>query len=130
MSISKRLKELREQKGLSVADLADAAGVSRPYIWQIESGRRGNPSADKIQKIATALGVTIADLLGLERGLPEATLKKLPASLKAFLKGRGKALGVQAEDVEMLKGIHFRGRRPKTPEDWELIFSFLKRILG
>lgn len=130
MSISKRLKELRELRGLKVAELADAAGVSKPYIWQIESGRRANPSADKLQKIAAALGVTIADLLGHERGLPESVLQELPASLKTFMKGRGKKLGVEGEDVEMLKGVHYRGRRPETSEDWELIYLFLQRILG
>jgi hypothetical protein len=39
-------------------------------------------------------------------------------------------VGLRQEDIEMLKGIHFRGRRPKKAEDWELIFLLLKRILG
>jgi len=39
-------------------------------------------------------------------------------------------LGVRREDVEMLKQIHYRGQRPGTLEDWELIFLFIRRILG
>jgi transcriptional regulator with XRE-family HTH domain len=109
MHVSALLKELRVARGLSVAELAEAAAVSSPYIWQIESGRRQNPSGEKLQRLATALGVTIADLI---------------------VKGRGKRLDVRREDVEMLKHVHFRGRRPDSQEDWELVFLFLKRILG
>lgn len=130
MPISQRLKELRQERDMSVADLAETSDVSRPYIWQIESGRRQNPGAEKLQKLSSALGVTIADLIGSAQGIPEEALEEVPASLKAFVRGRGKKHGVRREDVEMMKGIHFRGRRPKKQEDWELIFLFLKRILG
>ena len=130
MSICQQLKELRLERGLSVAELADEAHVSPPYIWQIEGGRRQNPGAEKLQKLATALGVTIAELIGSSQGIPSEALEEAPSSLKAFVRARGKKLGVQKEDVEMLKQIHFRGRRPRNKEDWELIFLFLKRILG
>lgn len=130
MGVSERLKELRLERELSVAELAESAGVSSPYIWQIESGRRQNPSGDKLQKLATALGVTIADLIGSVEGIPSEALEEAPASLREFVRRRGKALAVQREDVEMLKHVHFRGRRPSQQEDWELIFLFLRRILG
>ena len=130
MRVSERLKQLRLDKGLSVADLAEQAGVSKPYIWQIESGRRQNPSGEKLQKLATALGVTIADLIGNPEGIPSGTLEEAPESLRLFVRDRGKKLGVRREDVEMLKHVHYRGKRPDTSADWELIFLFLRRILG
>jgi len=129
VSVSERLKRLRQEKNLSVADLAERAGVSKPYIWQIECGRRQNPSGDKLQKLASALGVTIADLIGAPAGIPEEALGEAPESLREFAKRRGKALGVRREDVEMLKYVHYRGKRPETVEDWELILLFLRRIL-
>jgi transcriptional regulator with XRE-family HTH domain len=129
VSISQRLKQLRDKKGLSVAELSAAAGVSKPYIWQIESGRRQNPSADKLQKLAAALGTTVADLIGAPAGIPEEALGEAPESLREFAKRRGKRLGLRREDVVMLKHVHYRGKRPDTPEDWELVFLFLRRIL-
>jgi transcriptional regulator with XRE-family HTH domain len=39
-------------------DLADAVGVSRPYIASIESGR-ANPSLAVVERIATALGLEL-----------------------------------------------------------------------
>jgi len=130
MAVGDRLKNLRKEKSLSVARLGELSGVSRPYIAQIESGRRQNPSGEKLQMLATALGVTIADLLGSKEGIPSELLEEIPASLREFVRRGGKKLGIQREDVEMLKHVHFRGRRPESPEDWELIFSFLRRILG
>ena len=130
MSIAARLKGFREQRGLSVAKLSDLAGVSKPYIWQIESGRRQNPSGEKLQRLATALGVTIADLIGTPQGIEEEVLQEVPEPLRKLVARKGRSLGMRREDVEMLKGVHFRGRRPETPEDWELIYLFLKRILG
>ena len=81
-------------------------------------------------RLASALGTTVADLMGAPAGIEEEALESVPDSLRKFVKKRGKVLGVRREDVEMLKQIHYRGRRPGTPEDWELIFLFIKRILG
>ena len=39
-------------------ELAERSGVSSAYIWQIENGRRPNPSSEVAMKLAAALGVT------------------------------------------------------------------------
>jgi len=62
MSLGRRLRELREQTGISQNDLADQIDVERSYISQIESGRR-NPSIDVQKKLAQVLGTTLDDLL-------------------------------------------------------------------
>jgi len=127
--ISKRLKDLRTERGLSVAELASRSGVSQPYIWQIESGRRKNPGSESLQKLAKALGVSVNDLLSAPATVQQADLESLPASLQEFTKKRGKALGVRREDLDMLRHISYRGRRPQNVDEWELIFLFLRRIL-
>lgn len=43
---------------LSQADLAIRAKVTAPYIWRLESGRAKRPSADHLERIASALGLT------------------------------------------------------------------------
>lgn len=52
----------REFRAMSARGLADAAGLSQPYLSQIESGKRDG-SVDTLKKIAAALGVTIDDLV-------------------------------------------------------------------
>jgi hypothetical protein len=36
---------------------------------------------------------------------------------------------VPAEDVEMLLRIRYRGRQPRTPEDWALLYDFTRRLV-
>lgn len=130
MTIGKRLKTLREARGLSVQALAEASGVSAPYLWQIENGRKSNPSGQALRRLATALGTTVAELLGEPLEIPEKTVSSLPPALRRLVRRRGKALDMRQEDVEMLRRVHFRGRLPASEEDWELVFLFLKRLLG
>jgi len=130
MPLKKKLKGLRKAKGLSVAELAEQSGVSPPYIWQIEGGKRKNPSGEVLNKLASALGTTVGDLLGTSLDIPEASLTEAPPSLRRLAKKKATALDLRQEDVEMLKNIHYRGKRASKEEDWELIFLFLKRILG
>lgn len=57
----KRVRELRKEMRFSQERLAKIAGLDRSYLGGIEQGRR-NPSLKNIVAIATALGVTPADL--------------------------------------------------------------------
>jgi len=58
--IGQRIKELREAQGMSQKDLSYAADLDRSYIASVENGQR-NISIVNIEKIATALGVTIKE---------------------------------------------------------------------
>ena len=61
--LADNVKSCRNRLGLSQEDLADAAGLHRTYISGIERGIR-NPSISIVAKLAKALGVEPADLLG------------------------------------------------------------------
>lgn len=56
------LKSLRETRKLQKKQLAQKAGVSRPYLTQLESGQKDNPSDDIIERLAVALDVPSATL--------------------------------------------------------------------
>lgn len=62
VEIGKKLKELREKKGLTVLQLSYAAKVSSNYIHRIEQKNK-NVSIKTLYKLSTALGVHITDLL-------------------------------------------------------------------
>jgi transcriptional regulator with XRE-family HTH domain len=64
--IGERIKKLRQQKGYTLEILADLADSSKSYIWEIENKNPLRPSAEKLQKIAIALEVTTAYLMGEE----------------------------------------------------------------
>jgi transcriptional regulator with XRE-family HTH domain len=51
------IRDLRQTAKISLRQLADRAGVSNPYLSQIENGLR-KPSAEVLQQIASALRVS------------------------------------------------------------------------
>ena len=61
--LSKNLKKLREQKGLSQDRLAKLADVANNTIIKIEQGENINPTLDTLKKMAKALDVSVDDLI-------------------------------------------------------------------
>ncbi len=58
--VGKRVKQLRNQLGISQEELADLAGLDRTYITSVECGKR-NISIVNIEKLAIALKVTLKE---------------------------------------------------------------------
>lgn len=61
------IREQRRDASLSMRKLAEAAGVSNPYLSQIERGLR-KPSADILQQLARALSIS-AETLYVRAGI-------------------------------------------------------------
>jgi transcriptional regulator with XRE-family HTH domain len=66
-NLGEYLREQRRTARLSLRQLADAAGVSNPYLSQIERGLR-KPSADILQQLAKALRIS-AETLYVQAGM-------------------------------------------------------------
>jgi len=66
-SLGDYLREQRESSRLSLRQLAEQAGVSNPYLSQIELGLR-RPSAEVLQQLAKALRIS-AEQLYLRAGI-------------------------------------------------------------
>lgn len=58
-----KIRALRREHGYTLEQLAERAGSSKSYIWELENRAPPRPSADLLARIATALGVTIEYLL-------------------------------------------------------------------
>lgn len=58
----RRIKELREARGLSQEKLAQRADISRQMIVNLESGAIGTTTTDTLAKIALALGVSTSEI--------------------------------------------------------------------
>jgi len=61
--IGKRIKQLRIEKGVSLSDLAEQAGVAKSYLSSIERDIQRNPSIQFLEKIAQVLHVNLDTLL-------------------------------------------------------------------
>jgi transcriptional regulator with XRE-family HTH domain len=69
-TIGEFIREQREQAQVSVRQLARLAGVSNPYLSQIERGLR-KPSAEILQQIAKGLAIS-AEQLYMRAGILES----------------------------------------------------------
>jgi transcriptional regulator with XRE-family HTH domain len=57
-----RLREVRQARGMTQADLAAAATVTETYITRLEAGKAA-PGIDLVGRLAKGLSTTVADLL-------------------------------------------------------------------
>ncbi|CAH1207662.1 MULTISPECIES: helix-turn-helix domain-containing protein [Paenibacillus] len=61
--IGKRVQQLRKEKGLSLTELAERAGVAKSYISSLERDIQKNPSIQFLEKIAAVLKVPVDRLI-------------------------------------------------------------------
>ncbi len=123
--LGQTMRALRDERGLTLSELARQAGISKAYLSQIETGQVESPSAKTLFNIASSLGTTVAALLG--EALPaNATEVRICESLREF------AEDAQLEDheVNMLAQIRYRGRQPQSVEDWRFLYESIKRSIG
>jgi transcriptional regulator with XRE-family HTH domain len=74
------IREQRTSAQLSLRTLASRAGISNPYLSQIERGLR-RPSADILQRVANALRIS-AESLYVQAGM----LEERPAALDEHIR--------------------------------------------
>lgn len=76
--IASYLKQLRKQSSKGVSQVCLEAGISTPYLYQIEDGRR-NPSAKILSKLAHVYKVRPEELLREADLIPDAVIVSMPA---------------------------------------------------
>jgi transcriptional regulator with XRE-family HTH domain len=119
--IGKRVREERGKAGLSLAQLAAAAGVTKTYLVRLEK-QTGNPSVEIVAQIADALDLTVADLLGSPVIRYVGDDADIPSSLRAF----AEEANLSTPDVTMLASIRWRDNdRPTTSERWRYVHQSL-----
>jgi len=85
MEFGRQIKRLRESRGYSLRQLAIKSGVSFGQISKIESGVRGIPKPETIEKLAKGLGVSYDYLMELA-GYVESEKPVRPVELTEFLR--------------------------------------------
>lgn len=82
--IGRFIREQRKLAELSVRRLADMAGVSNPYLSQIERGLR-KPSAEILQQLARALELS-AETMYVQAGILDAEHRPEPPTLESAIR--------------------------------------------
>ena len=65
MLIGDNIRRFRKERGITQKKLGELCGIAEPNIRKYENGKQ-NPKLETLEKIASALGVTAFDLMGIE----------------------------------------------------------------
>jgi len=121
-----RLRRERDKAAMSLAQLADATGISKPYLVRLEN-EPSNPSLQVLRRLADALDVTVADLLGGPRYRLDDDELHVPALLHAF----ADEAGLSTPEIRTLASIKFRkGDEPRSTKRWAYIYESLRLSKG
>ncbi|MPM57321.1 hypothetical protein SDC9_104143 [bioreactor metagenome] len=129
-----KIKELREQLGITSQELAEQANVSQPYISQIENDRR-QPSYNTLQAIAYALNTSIDYFLGSGSAAASLSQSDRPVAAPAFAYQQKAPAGYIAREtinlnslVDYALAIDNASRAGVTPQELYDAVEALKKL--
>jgi transcriptional regulator with XRE-family HTH domain len=70
VALGRAVRAIREQRGISQVELAEASGFRQSWISSVEHGRR-NPSWNNVVRLAAGLGVRPSALVKRAEGLAD-----------------------------------------------------------
>ena len=126
--LGQTIRSLRLGKGWSLSDLAEQSGVSKAYISDLENGNAGKPNIQYVYSVATALDVTLDELLGESKPKSQRAEKRKSEDLPPGLLELQQELDLTTEDVELLADMNFRGHRPRDKEGWRFLLEALRMV--
>ncbi len=100
--LTRKLKE----KGLSQSQLAYYSSISDAHVSRLSKEERGLPKIDTLIKIASALKMSLQEMLK-ELGYLNPPIEKLVQNLQSYLKSDAKPEDISADEVEMLASFSF-----------------------
>jgi transcriptional regulator with XRE-family HTH domain len=102
--VGERLRAARRERGLSIGALAEAAGVGKGSLSEIENGIR-NPTLSTLYSVAGTLGIPLATLIADQAGA-RVTAPGVEARLLDVTHGGGQTVEVYRLRIE--PGVHYR----------------------
>jgi len=122
MMIGPRLRQLRDQKGLSQGDIENSSGLLRCYISRVENGYTV-PSLETLERFAAALDVPLYKLFIAGEGAPSTPHLTPRKSLEELVEEGGEA-GNDARFLLKLKTLFTRiGQRER-----EVLLTLAKKL--
>lgn len=106
--VGKRLKELREERGLSLSELAARSGVAKSYLSNIERDKMTNPSLEILTKISAVLDITPQNLISLDKDIEE---DKVQADLERLALKEGINQAQLKEYKDLIEFIKWRSSK-------------------
>jgi transcriptional regulator with XRE-family HTH domain len=122
MLIGTRLRQLREQKGMSQGDIEERTGLLRCYVSRVENGHTV-PSLETLERFAGVLDVPLYQLFFSGEEAPP-TPSLTPRSTLEEITGDNGNNGLDAQFLLKLKNLLTRLPEP----DRDVLLSLAKRL--
>lgn len=114
MSLGETIRNVRKSKGFSIMKIKELTGLSKSTISDLENDK-SSPTADTLQKIATALGVPVEDffkeyepIISKEADDKSIENETINPKLKPIIDSLDRAGDLQDEDIEEIgKQVEF-----------------------
>ena len=127
MKLHERLRAIRKHNGLTLRELSLAAGLSVPFLSNIENDA-ANPSIDTLRKLANAYKMSFPRLFAGVDNMGQTHWAKWPQGFAEFLNDPDYLDDVPDDWREFLLDLNYKGKRPETKRDWEHVHLTLSRI--
>jgi transcriptional regulator with XRE-family HTH domain len=127
-AVGPRLRALRKQRGLTLADLSMATGTSESTLSRLESGGR-RPTLELLLPLARVYGVPLDDLVGAPRtGDPRIHLQPIHRHGMTFIPLTRRAGGVQAFKILIPGRPEPADPTPQTHGGYEWVYILNGRL--
>ncbi len=124
VQLKDRLREIRQKRGVTLLQVAEAVKLSVSYLSDLERGR-AKPSLDTLERLAVYYEMSVADLVSGIEGWGTHSSEGLAPGLMALLEKKE----IDERIAQDLNRIELRGKRPQTEEEWRTLYQNLKFIM-
>ena len=134
-SIGQRLQYVRANKGLTLDQLAERAGISKSFLWEVEHDNSGI-SGEKLLRVANVLSASLEFLL---RGEPSPEnyqgppAVEIPRELSDVAEELGlthkKTLALLEVERSIIARRSTKSHSRKSKEDWRKLYNGVKPFL-
>lgn len=129
-----RIRKIREKKGLTQERLAEACGISKGFLSDVENNNR-NISSQKLLNVANALGASLEYLL---RGKAEQAVEIEPILIPPNLSQAAEEMNLTYSDtLDLINACNQivarradKSRKELSVEDWKKLYRVIKEAFG
>jgi transcriptional regulator with XRE-family HTH domain len=109
-TFGERIRELRDEKDISLRELSKKLDVSAAFLSDVELGRR-YPSEKVLARITEALGVSVEDLKSYDTRAPIEDLKRLTSANPRYGFALRKVVDQQISAEDLIKFIDGKSKQ-------------------
>lgn len=127
--VGARLRRVRQQRGLTLTEVAEATGMSKSTLSRLETGQR-RPTLELLLPLAQAFRVPLDDLVGAPAfGDPRIRLTPRPVRGRTVVPLTAGPEGIQAWKIVIPTGQSEPALRSHDGQEWLYVLSGRMRLI-